>query len=115
MPIEYLMFWMRETLSNVLRNRLMSLLAISTVTIGLFILGAFYLTIANLRAVVSSETQKLDLAVILKRDVSPRRRKEIFEGARIPQVKKVVFVSRDKILAEFKRENPNLPLEDFKG
>ena len=34
---------MRETFSNIGRNRLMSLLAITTATVGLFVLGAFYL------------------------------------------------------------------------
>ncbi len=75
MLLEYLMFWARETLSNVRRNPLMSLLAISTVTVGLFILGAFYLALGNLRGAVKSETQKLDMAVILDRDISAKRRK----------------------------------------
>ena len=70
MLLEFLMFWARETFSNVRRNPLMSLLAISTVTVGLFILGAFYLALGNLRGAVKSETQKLDMAVILERDIT---------------------------------------------
>ncbi len=113
MLLEYLMFWLRETLSNIRRNPLMSLLAISTVTIGLFILGAFYLTLSNLRAAVQNETEKLDLAVILERDVTEARRKELFEAARIPQVKNVDVVLKNQVLKDFQKEMPQIPLDDF--
>ncbi len=92
MLLEFLMFWSRETVSNIGRNRLVSLLAISTVTIGLFILGAFYLTLANLRATLRNQTQKLDLVVILDKQVTPQRRKEIYEAVHIPQVADLQFV-----------------------
>ena len=111
MLLEYLMFWARETFSNVRRNPLMSLLAISTVTVGLFILGAFYLALGNLRGAVKSETQKLDMAVILDRDISEKRRKEIFQAARIKQVKNVTVVLHGEVLRAFKKEHPDIPLE----
>ncbi|MDF2441444.1 MAG: cell division transport system permease protein [Abditibacteriota bacterium] len=114
MPLEFLMFWTRETFSNIRRNRVMSLLAISTVTVGLFILGAFYLTLSNFRAAVKSETEKLDLAVILKKDISESRRKELARAARIPQVKEVEVVLQSEVLKEFSRDMPQIPLEDFR-
>jgi cell division transport system permease protein len=113
MPLEYLMFWTRETLFNVRRNPLMSLLAISTVTVGLFILGAFYLTLTNLRSAVRAETQKLDLAVIMERDISPARRAELVKAAKMPQVSAVEVISQKKVLQEFQKEMPQIPLEDF--
>jgi cell division transport system permease protein len=113
MALEFLMFWLRETLSNIRRNKVMSLLAISTVTIGLFILGAFYLSWWNLSTAVKAETGKLDLAVILKRDIGDKRRREIYEAARIPQVAKVDVVLQHQVLAEFQREMPQIPMSDF--
>ncbi|MBW3635609.1 MAG: ABC transporter permease [Armatimonadetes bacterium] len=111
--MEFLQFWTRETFANIRRNRLMSLLAISTVTVALFILGAFYLTISNLRAAVTGQAQKLDLVVILDRNIKPARRDAIVDGARIPQVAKVELVSAAQALGEFKKSYPDLPLEDF--
>jgi cell division transport system permease protein len=115
---EFLSFWARETLGNVRRNPLMSALAISTVTVGLFILGGFYLTLGNLRSVVSNETQKLDMAVLLERDVSDERRDQLFRAAKIPQVKEVKLVSREQFLAEVRedikrKKIQNVPLDDF--
>jgi len=114
MPLEYLMFWTRETLFNVRRNPLMSLLAISTVTVGLFILGAFYLTLFNLRSAVKAETQKLDLAVIMERDITPKRRADLLKAANMPQVSVVKVVSQEQVLTEFQKEMPQIPLDDFK-
>lgn len=114
MPLEYLMFWTRETFANVRRNALMSLLAVTSVTVALFILGAFYLVLSNGRALVQGTAQNLDLAIILDRDVSPSRRKQIYEAARIPQVLSVQFVSKDAALREMGK-SANVPVEDFKG
>lgn len=106
-------FWARETISNVRRNRLMSLLAVSTVTVGLFVLGAFYLAWGSVQSTVSSQTKKLDLVVILDRDVTSARRKQIYEAARMPQVKKLTFVSKDKALRDMAHELQDIPIKDL--
>lgn len=111
--MEFLQFWTRETFANIRRNRLMSLLAISTVTVALFILGAFYITISNLRAAVGQQAQKLDLVVILDKGISKERRSELFEAARMPQAAKVNIVMAAQVLQEFKKKFPDLPLDDF--
>lgn len=111
--MEFLQFWTRETFANIRRNRLMSLLAISTVTIALFILGSFYLAISNLRAAVGQEARKLDLVVILDRDITPERRRVLFEAARMPQVEKVDIVMASEALKQLKKQYADLPMEDF--
>lgn len=115
MPIEYLSFWLRETLSNVARNRLMSLVAITTTTVGLLILGTFYLTLANLRTAVDRETQKLDIVVFLRNDISKERRLQLYNAARIPQVSRLNIVTRDQVLKQMRKDLPDIPVEDFKN
>jgi cell division transport system permease protein len=115
MYLEFLQFWARETGANISRNRLMSLLAITTVTVGLFILGSFYLTVSNLRAAVTEQTHKLDLIVLLDKDVSPRRRKQIFDAARMPQVASVKVVLGSQVLSEWQKTFSDMPLDDMKG
>lgn len=111
--MQQLQFWTREALDNVRRNRVMSLLAISTVTVALFILGAFFLTLSNLRAAVSTQTQKLDLVVVLEKGVTPERRKELFDAAQMPQVKKLDIVMASQALEKYGREF-DMPIEDLK-
>jgi cell division transport system permease protein len=113
MFFEFLMFWMRETAFNIRRNSLMSLLAVTTATVGLFILGAFYLLTSLTRATVQEETQKIDLAIFLKNDVSVARREQIMKAARIPQVRDLQLVLRSQVLREMKRDWPHIPLDDF--
>jgi cell division transport system permease protein len=93
----------------------MSLLAVSTVTVGLFVLGAFYLAWASLQGKVAQQARQLDIVVILDRDVSAKRRKEIYEGARIPQVAKLTFVSKEQALKNLSKDIGDLPIEDFKS
>jgi cell division transport system permease protein len=113
MFLEFLMFWTRETISNIGRNRLMSLLAITTVTVGLFILGSFFLVLANVRTTVAEETHKLDIVVFLKADITPERRKQIYEATRIPQVRDLQIVTKAQALKEVQRKWPDIPMADF--
>lgn len=111
--MEILGFWARETISNIRRNRLMSVLAISTVTVGLFVLGAFYLAWGSVQSAVSAQTQKLDLVVILERDVTEERRKQIYNAVRIPQVRDLTFVSKDKALRDMAEDLQDIPIADL--
>ena len=110
--MEQFLFWSREAWDNVRRNRLMSLLAISTVTIALFILGAFFLSISNLRAAVGAQTRKLDLVVVLKTGVSPTRRDQIVKSARIPQVKQLDVITASQALRTYGRKY-EMPIDDL--
>lgn len=113
MSSEVLGFWGRETISNVRRNRVMSLLAVSTVTVSLFVLGAFYLAWGSLQSKVAQQAQQLDLVVILDRDVTPQRRKKIYDAARIPQIAKLTFVSKEQALKNLAKDIGDLPIDDF--
>ena len=106
-------FWTREAWDNVRRHRVMSLVAISTVTVALFILGAFFLTLSNLRAAVAAQTQKLDLIVVLDKNISAGRRRQIFEAARVPQVKRINIVMANQALEKYGREL-QMPVDDLK-
>ena len=114
MPLEFIAFWLRETLSNIARNRLMSLLAMSTVALGLFILGGFYLSLAHVHAMVDNQTQKLDVTVILDPHISAQRRKQIYEACRIPQVADLTFISKEQVLIEMHRDVPSMDVRDLK-
>ncbi len=115
MPLEFILFWTRETFSNLVRNRLMSLLALSTVAIGLFILGGFYLTLSHVRELVKNQTGKLNLTVVLDPNITPKRRRDIFLASRIPQVADVQLRTKDQVLMEMHRDTPGIAVADLKG
>jgi len=106
-------FWIRETLSNIARNRLMCLLAVSTVTICLFVLGAFYFAWGSLQSQIGAQTEKIDLRIILKPDISDKRRNEITQAAHIPQAAQVTLVTKDKVLQQMTADVKDFPVNDL--
>lgn len=103
--MEILQFWIREALSNLWRNRFMSALAISTVTLSLFVLGALAISLANLRSVVGTQANQLELTVLLDKDTTPQRRNQIFRAVHsMPQVKGVKWVPASEVLQSYGRE-----------
>jgi cell division transport system permease protein len=93
----------------------MSLLALSTVAIGLFILGGFYLTLAHVREMVKNQTGKLNITVILDPNISAKRRRDIFLASRIPQVADVQLRTKDQVLMEMHHDTPGISVDDLKG
>jgi cell division transport system permease protein len=114
MPLEFILFWTRETLSNLIRNRLMSLLAMSTVAIGLFILGCFYLTLKNVESLVGGQVRSLEITVFLDPSITAKRRKEIYDACRIPQVSDLQIRSKQQELQRMSREN-GIPVAGLEG
>lgn len=91
----HLEFFLRETFINVRRNGLMSVAAVSTVLIGLCLLGATYLATVNLNLWAGQLARQVEIVVPLNEGLSAqeaqaaRRRIE-----KLPGVRSVRFVSR---------------------
>lgn len=98
-------FFLRETFINVRRNGLMSVAAVSTVFIGLCMVGATYLTTVNLNLWAGQLARQVEIYVPLQDGLSAqdsraaRRRIE-----QLPGVQSVRFVSRHEALQEFQRQ-----------
>ena len=111
--MEILGFWIRETSSNIARNRLMCLLAVSTVTICLFVLGAFYFAWGSLQSQIGAQTQKIDLRIILEPSITDKRRDEIVKAAQIPQVATVTLVTKEDALKQLTTDIKDFPVTDL--
>lgn len=111
--MEILGFWIRETFSNIARNRLMCLLAVSTVTICLFVLGAFYFAWGSLQSQIGAQTQKIDLRIILEPSISNSRRDEIVKAAHIPQAASVQLVTKEEALKQLTADIQDFPIQDL--
>lgn len=111
--MEAIGFWIRETISNIVRNKMMCLLAISTVTICLFVLGAFYFAWGSLQSQIGSQTHKIDLRIVLEPELSEARRDEITKAAHIPQVSAVTLVTKEEVLRQLTAEVKDFPVKDL--
>ncbi len=103
--IPFVLFSIKRAWQGFWRNGLMSIAATATMTFMLLLLGGFWIVQAGLSAGVQYVEQKVQIVAYLKDDATEAQ----VDGAmaslkQMPEVKEVVFVSKDDALARF-REN----------
>ena len=104
-----LRYFLSEALASLWRGRGAALLAIVTITIGLFVLGLFLLLNANLQQVVARWSEAAELSVYLADDISPEalaRVDELITSSGM--MEQYVFVSKEEALRRFQSDFPDL-------
>lgn len=109
----------REGVKSLFRNGWMSFASISAIAISLFILGAFLMLTLNVNHI--SEQVESDVEISVHLDVNiqePEIRSLQNEIGSIPEVQRVIFVSKEQGLEEMKEifgEEGGLILEGYEG
>jgi cell division transport system permease protein len=104
MRVRTVEYFIREALSSLRHNGLMSIASVSTVALSLLILGMFLIMVLNLNHMASALESQVQISVYLQDNQSDRDMREI--GTRItkiPGVVQVTFVDKDQALARFKQ------------
>lgn len=97
-------YFIREAISSLRHNSLMSLASVSTVALSLLILGMFLIMVLNLNNMASALESQVQISVYLQDNLGDREIKEV--GTRItklPGVTQVIFVSKEEALVRFKQ------------
>lgn len=81
MNFRHLEFLLQETLTGIRRNALMSLAAISTIAVSLFLLGSLRLAIVNLDEMARTLCGRFEMRVFLEMHLASDKRDEL--GKRI--------------------------------
>ncbi len=103
MKIRTFEYFIREAVSSLRHNGLMSIASISTVALSLLILGIFLVMVLNLNHIASTLETQVQITVYLEDGLSDRDMREI--GTRITKfsgVTQVMFVDKDQAMAKFK-------------
>ncbi len=104
MKVRTFEYFIREAISSLRRNGLMSIASVSTVALSLLILGIFLIMVLNLNHMASALESQVQISVYLQDGQNDRDMREI--GTRItkiPGVVQVNFVGKDEALARFKQ------------
>ncbi|EYE88845.1 cell division protein FtsX [Fervidicella metallireducens AeB] len=105
MKIKTFKYFFKESISNIIKNRVMSFASITTVAAALFVLGIFMLLVANVNKMVTSVEDKVEIKAFLNDDVTTLKQNEIeSEIKKIPAVKSIVFESKEDALEKFKNQ-----------
>ena len=103
-------YFFSETATNLRRNLLMTVAAISTVAISLLLLGGVAILHMAVRNMTYSWEAKVEVSAYLSNDITDGERDALTaEITELPQVQEVTYVSQAEALEEFKEIFQNQP------
>ncbi|AIF53615.1 permease-like cell division protein FtsX [Pelosinus sp. UFO1] len=104
MKIRTMEYFIREAVSSLRRNGLMSFASVSTVALSLLILGMFLVMVLNLNNMASTLESQVQISVYLQDGLSEHEMREV--GTRItklPGVVQVNFIDKEEAMKRFKQ------------
>ena len=100
-------YFIRKSLSSIRENPFINLVTVGTIAIAMILFGGFLLVFVNLQAVVDRLGGDVEISAYLKEGAAPPAIAALGERLeRLPEVEKVVFLSKADALASFRRNNP---------
>ncbi|SFL45882.1 permease-like cell division protein FtsX [Pelosinus propionicus] len=103
MKIRTMEYFIKEALSSLRRNGLMSFASVTTVALSLLILGMFLVMVLNLNNMASTLESQVQISVYLQDGLTDLEMREV--GTRItkiPGVVQVNFVGKEEAMSRFK-------------
>ncbi|EIW20959.1 MULTISPECIES: permease-like cell division protein FtsX [Pelosinus] len=103
MKIRTMEYFIKEALSSLKRNGLMSFASVTTVALSLLILGMFLVMVLNLNNMASALESQVQISVYLQDGLTDLEMREV--GTRItkiPGVVQVNFVGKEEAMSRFK-------------
>ena len=98
-------FFLAEALRSLWRNYFMTIAAVVTVFLSMFLLGVVMVFVYNINAVLKDVEQKVEITIYLKdsatTDEIEALRQEIVD---LPEVKEVQFIDKDEALKRLKED-----------
>lgn len=97
-------------MQNFVRNATLAIAAIAVMVITLTIILFSFITNATFSNTVQQITDKIDISVYLKDDVTAERRTQLLNDIKqLPNTKAVAYISKDDALAAYKEQNKDNP------
>jgi len=96
-------YYIKEALSSMRRNGLMTLASISTVTLSLFMLGIFIIGVANLNNLASTLENQLEISVYLKDGLNQQQVNNLSAKLKaLPDLKSIEYINKEDAMKRFK-------------
>lgn len=105
MKIRTIKYFIAEGTKSIIKNRMMSLASITTVTAALFILGIFMLLAVNVNRIVNTVEKRIEIQVFLEDDITTLKQQKIENTIdEIQGVKEIKFESKEEALEKFREQ-----------
>ncbi len=111
----YIECFLREVITNIKRNPMMSIASISTVMVLALILGLFIIAIANLEALADELAGEMHIKVYMADSFNPENVNDFKAQAnKIEHITRITFVPKDEAFKKLReRLNAKLSLDDL--
>lgn len=107
-----------EAFKSMVRNGLMTVASILTISLSLFIVGLFTFASVTINQTIGSFEKQLEIEVFLKDEISPQSVQELQDRINSwPEVETVAYISKEEALQRFKeryKDHPEL-IENIPG
>jgi cell division transport system permease protein len=101
--VRLLRYAVDEAAASLWRGRQSAVLAVGTIAVAMFVLGALLVVTGNLQRIAAQWSASAELSVYLRDEVTPGERAAIEQALRgSPALTRVEFISRDEALRRFK-------------
>jgi len=105
MKISSFPYFISQAFKSIARNRWMSIASAGTVAVSLFIFGLFFLLVLNTNHIATELESSVELTVFLKPEAVEAEVKQAGDQlAQAPGIKDIVFVPKDKALANLQKQ-----------
>tara|TARA_A100001015_G_C15027876_1_gene731489 strand:- start:2362 stop:3258 length:897 start_codon:yes stop_codon:yes gene_type:complete len=114
MSFTTMLFFIKETLIGMRRSRLMTLIAISIITITLIMMGGFSLILLNLNQMTNDISSKLDVRIFLKKELTVNDVQNFqTKLASVNGIATVEFIDKTVAWQSFLESYDHLKLDDY--
>lgn len=97
-------FFFNEAVNSLVRNWVMSVAAIVTVLVSMFVMGLGLILFFNFQHAIGELRNKLEVEVFIKNTASPDQINELGDEIRaMSEIKQVVFVSKEEALTRLRK------------
>lgn len=113
MKISTFFYCCGQGIKNIKRNKLFSLASIGTITACIFLIGLFYIVIANFQYLVKEAEQSVGISVFFTEDCTAERKVEIGKWIEArPEVEEIKYISPEEAWNGYKEvyfaEDPSM-------
>jgi cell division transport system permease protein len=102
---------LRESFFSLWRNGWLSIAAVSVLTLSLYVVGILFVLTMTANNVLKNVESKINVSVYFKSDVEEEKILEVKkEMESFSEIKSIEFVSKEKALEDFKKNNADEPV-----
>jgi cell division transport system permease protein len=101
----------KEAFKNFTRNGWLSIATVSILTMSLFVISVFFVVTLAVDNVLNGVQEKVNVSIYFKPDVSEEKIDEVKSALeKFEEIKSVDYISKEKALEDFKRNNATEPV-----